>query len=103
MTYLRATIGRWTIDLRSGEADAIFQRIHTEGVRVFRQQPGFISYRLMRADERTTIAVAEWESEDLGRPGAERYRDWLKESGIARRLTLETYDGEVVATSAPPD
>ena len=99
MSYLRTTIGRWTIDLNSPEAEEAFRMIRTEGVAVFRQQPGFIRYRLMRADARTTIAVAEWESEALGTAGAQKFRDWLKSSGIAERLTLETYAGEIVAAS----
>jgi hypothetical protein len=53
----------------------------------------------MLADPTTTIAVAEWESEELGKPGARRYREWLRSSGIAEKLSLETYDGEVVAAS----
>jgi len=99
VTYLRCTIGRWTIDLDSEEGREAFRLIDTEGVRVFRQQPGFVRYRLMVADPTTTIAVAEWESEELGDPGARRYREWLRSSGIAEKLSLETYDGEVVATS----
>ena len=97
VTYLRCTIGRWTIDLDSEEGREAFRLIATEGVRVFRNQPGFVRYRLMLADPKTTIAVAEWESEELGKPGAQRYREWLRSSGIAEKLSLETYDGEVVA------
>ena len=99
MSYLRVTVGRWTIDLDSVEAGEVFQRIQEEGVTVFRKQPGFIYYRLMRTDAHTTIAVAEWESEQLGTAGAQRFRDWLKSSGIAEKLTLETYAGEVVVAS----
>jgi hypothetical protein len=101
VTYLRCTIGRWNIDLDSEEGREAFRLIDTEGegVRVFRNQPGFVRYRLMVADHTTTIAVAEWESEELGKPGARRYREWLKSSGIAQKLSLETYDGEVVAAS----
>ena len=58
MSYLRMTIGRWNLDLDSSEAQDIFRRIQTEGVSIFRQQPGFIRYRLTRADIHTTIAVA---------------------------------------------
>jgi hypothetical protein len=43
--------------------------------------------------------VDEWESEELGKPGARRYREWLRSSGIAEKLLLETYDGQVVAAS----
>jgi hypothetical protein len=68
-------------------------------VAVFRQQPGFIRYRLMQADVRTTIAVAEWESEDLGRTGAQHYREWMRSSGIMEHLSLRTYDGPVVVAS----
>jgi hypothetical protein len=90
VTYLRCTIGRWKIDLSSDEAKEAFRLIDEEGVRVFRSQPGFVRYRLM---------VAEWESEELGKPGAQRYREWLSSSGIAEKLSLETYDGKVVAAS----
>jgi hypothetical protein len=53
----------------------------------------------MVADPTTTIAVAEWENEELGKPGAQRYREWLGSSGIAEMLSLETYDGEVKIAS----
>jgi hypothetical protein len=99
MAYLRVTIAKWSIDLDSPEAAGIFRRIDEEGARVFRAQPGFIRYRLMRSDRHTTIAVAEWESESQGKPGAQAYRNWLTESGIAEKLTLDTYDGEIVASS----
>ncbi len=99
MSYLRVTIGTWNIDLGSPEAQEAFQKINSEGVRIFRQQPGFVRYRLMRADLRTTFAVAEWESEELGKLGAERFREWLRSSGIMARLTLETHAGEIVAVS----
>lgn len=99
MTYLRCTIGRWEVDLSSEEGREAFRLINDEGLRVFRSQPGFISYRLMVADSTTTIAVAEWENEELGKPGAQRYREWLSSSGIGQKLSLETYDGEVVVSS----
>ena len=99
MTYLRCTIGRWNTDLSSDEGQEAFRLISDEGLRVFRSQPGFIRYRLMVADPTTTIAVAEWESEELGKPGAQRYREWLRSSGIAEKLSLETYDGPIVVAS----
>src|SRR5215218_10385085 len=99
MTYLRCTIGRWDVGLDSEEGREAFRLINDEGLRVFRSQPGFIRYRLMVADPTTTIAVAEWESEELGKPGAQRYREWLRSSGIAGKLSLETYDGPIVVAS----
>ena len=99
MTYLRCNIGRWNIDLNSEEGREAFRLIEEEGLRVFREQSGFVRYRLMVADPSTTIAVAEWESEELGKPGAQRYREWLSSSGIAQKLSLETYDGEVMVAS----
>ena len=99
MTYLRCTIDRWNLDLKSEEAQEAFSLINDEGLRVPKSQPGFIRYRLMVADPTTTIAVAEWESEELGKPGAQRYREWLRSSGIAEKLSLETYDGPIVVAS----
>ena len=97
--YLRVTIARWDIDLHSAEAERIFHQIDTDGIAVFRAQPGFVRYRLMRADRTTTVAVAEWESEALGKAGAEQYRDWMRRAGIMEHLTLETRAGEIVAGS----
>jgi hypothetical protein len=99
MSYLRMTIGRWTVDLDTAEGAEAFRRIQEEGIAVFRRQAGFIQYRLMKADSRTTVAVAEWESEELGKPGAMNYRAWLQESGVRDKLTLETLDGPVVVSS----
>jgi len=97
--YLRVSVARWNIDLQSAEAERIFRQIQTEGVAVFRAQPGFVRYRLMRADNATTIAVAEWESELLGKAGAERYRAWMRSAGIMDHFTLETQAGDIVAGS----
>ena len=99
LTYLRCSIGKWSIDLYSQEAEEIFKKINDEGVTLFRKQPGFISYRLMRARSDVTVAVAEWKSEELGKVGAENYRRWMRESGIWDKLVLQTYDGETVASS----
>jgi len=97
--YLRVSTARWDINLYTPEAERIFKQIETEGVAVFRAQPGFIRYRLMRTDSSTTIAVAEWESERLGKVGAEQYRAWMGKVGIMAHLTLETRAGEIVAKS----
>src|SRR5512135_2660231 len=97
--YLRVCTAHWNIDLYSAEAEHIFHLIDTDGVAVFRAQAGFVRYRLMRADGTTTVAVAEWDSEELGRAGAERYRAWMRSAGIMDRITLETYAGDIVAGS----
>ena len=97
--YLRVSIAHWNIDLYSAEAERIFNQINTDGVAVFRAQTGFVRYRLMRADSTTTIAVAEWQSEELGKAGAERYREWMRSVGIMDRITLDTRAGDIVAGS----
>jgi len=99
MGYLRTSIAKWSVDLDSPEAAKIFREIEIDGVRVFRAQPGFIRYRLMKADRQTTIAVAEWESEELGKRGAENYRQWMRDTGIWDKIALTTYAGEIVAGS----
>jgi len=99
--YLRVSVAHWSINLYSPEAQRIFRQIQTDGIAVFRAQPGFVRYRLMRADSNTTIAVAEWQSEELGSVGAEHYRAWMRSVGIMDRFTLETHAGDIVAASEP--
>jgi Antibiotic biosynthesis monooxygenase len=97
--YLRVSIAHWDINVYTPEAEQMFHQIETDGVAVFKAQPGFIRYRLMRADSTTTIAVAEWESEQLGLAGAEKYRAWMRNVGIMNHIKLETYTGDIVAAS----
>jgi hypothetical protein len=97
--YLRVSVAHWSINLYSDEAELIFRQIGTDGLAVFRAQPGFVRYRLMRADSTTTIAVAEWESQELGQAGAERYRAWMHSVGIMDRFKLETQAGDIVVGS----
>jgi hypothetical protein len=84
--YLRVSMARWNLDLYSQEAERIFHQIDTDGVAVFRAQPGFVRYRLMRADATTTVAVAEWESEALGLAGAPRSPAPWDGRGVENRL-----------------
>ena len=97
--YLRVSIAHWDINLYTHDAEQIFRQIETDGVAVFQAQPGFVRYRLMRADSTSTIAVAEWESEQLGEAGAEKYRAWMRSAGIMNHIKLETYTGDIVAAS----
>ena len=97
--YLRVTIAHWNTSTYSDEAERIFHLIETDGLVVFHAQRGFIDYRLMRADSTKTIAVAKWESEELGKAGAEKYREWMRSAGIMDFITLETYTGEIVVDS----
>lgn len=97
--YLRVSIARWNIDTYSPEAERMFRQIETDGVDVFRAQPGFVRYRLMRENKTTTFAVAEWESEAVGLAGAEKYRAWMLDVGIMEHITLETHTGQIVASS----
>jgi len=98
------TVAEWDIDLDTPAGARLTKMIRDEGLAVFRQQPGFIRYRLMRAGPMKSIAVAEWESEDLGIVGAARYRQWLDDAGIRAHITMSTEAGPVLVSSdeAPP-
>ena len=98
--YLRVSTAHWNINLYSAEAERIFRRDRDRRCAGVPRTARFAPvYRLMRADSSTTIAVAEWESEELGRAGAERYRAWMREVGIMGKIVLETRAGTIVAGS----
>lgn len=102
MTYLRVTVAEWDIDLDTPQGARLVALICADGLAVFRRQPGFIRYRLMRAGPGKSIAVAEWESEELGIAGAARYRQWLEEAGIRAHITMATEAGPVLISSDEP-
>jgi heme-degrading monooxygenase HmoA len=101
MTYLRMTVAEWDIDLDTPEGHRLAGLIRSDGLAVFRRQPGFIRYRLMRAGPGRSIAVAEWESEALGMAGAAKYREWLETAGIKAHITMATEAGPVLVSSDP--
>ena len=102
MSYLRMTRATWDVDLDSAEGQALVARISTDGVAVFREQPGFVRYRLMQAGPRTTIAMAEWASEELGTSGAEHFRAFLAAAGIREHIDMETQAGPILVAADGP-
>jgi Antibiotic biosynthesis monooxygenase len=99
MGYLRTTLANWDLDLDSPEGRALVEAIRTDGAAVFRHQPGFVRYRLMHAGPRRTLAVAEWESEELGLAGAGRFREWLTAAGVRQHITMETNAGPILVST----
>ena len=90
------TIADWDVDLGSPEAAELVHAIESEGVGVFRAQPGFVRYRLMMAGPRRTVAVAEWSSEEESLSGSARYREWMARAGIRAHITLDTETGPII-------
>lgn len=99
MTYLRMTVAEWDVDLDAPSGHRLVDLIRSEGMAVLRRQPGFIRYRLMRASQGKSIAVTEWESEELGLRGAARYREWLESSGTKAHITMDTTAGPVLVSA----
>ncbi len=56
--FSSCSVGKWNINLYSFEAEEIFRKINVDSVKVFRHQPSFISYRLMRASVDMSVPVA---------------------------------------------
>ena len=96
MAYLRMTVADWDIDLGSPEALLLIDAIASDGVSVFRAQPGFVRYRLMLAGPRRTVAVAEWRTEADSLSGSARYREWMQTAGVREHITLLTDTGPVI-------
>ena len=99
MTYLRMTIAEWDVELDAPEGDRLVALIDSAGLAVFRRQPGFIRYRLMRAGPTKSVAVAEWETEELGLAGSAKYREWLEAAGIKAHIAMSTEAGPALVSS----
>ena len=92
------TVADWDVDVDSPEGKAMVQAIAADGLAVFRAQPGFVRYRLMRAGPRRTVAVAEWRTEEESLSGSTRYREWLASAGIRAHITMDTETGPIVVS-----
>ena len=100
MPYLRVSVATWKIDMQTAEGQALIQRSRDEGVPLLRRLPGFIRYQAASTGPRTTVQVFEWESEGQALTGAERFTEWMQQSGISQQLeSLAVHLGEVIASS----
>ena len=99
MTFQRVTFAEWDIDVDTPEGHRLLDIVRSDGLALFRRQPGFIRYRLVRLGPSRTIALAEWDSEELALAGAARYRSWLETAGLMAHITLTTESGPVLISS----
>jgi hypothetical protein len=69
---------------------------------LLRRRPGFIRYQGANTGPRTTIEDFEWESwesEGQALAGAERFPEWVQQSGISQQLeSLAVHLGEVMVS-----
>jgi hypothetical protein len=90
------TVADWDVDLDSPDGRLLVDLINSDGVAVFRAQPGFVRYRLMLAGPRRTVAVAEWRTEEESLSGSANYRQWMADAGVRAHISMETETGPII-------
>jgi heme-degrading monooxygenase HmoA len=86
------TITAGTVEEVAGAAEAGM-------VPIFREQPGFISYRIVAADGDTCVSISRWETHEQAEEAARAAAAWVAAT-LERRLELEhEYLGEVVLSA----
>lgn len=75
----------------AGEVNDLVSQVQSDLQPQMEQAPGFISYGLAldSQDPSRIISVSRWEDEESARQGANRIQDWMQDSGVAQKVTIE--------------
>jgi len=85
--------------LTSGTVEDVARKAEEGMLPIFRDQPGFVSYRLVRAEDETIISISRWRSREQADRATEAAASWVRDN-IADNVALQqNYVGEVVLSS----
>jgi heme-degrading monooxygenase HmoA len=85
--------------LTSGTVEDVARKAEEGMLPIFRDQPGFVSYRLVRGEDETIISISRWQSRDQADRATEAAASWVRDN-IADNVALQqNYVGEVVLSS----
>lgn len=85
--------------LTSGTAEEVARTAEEGMLPIFRDKPGFVSYRLVSAEDDTIISISRWDSGAQAAAASEAAASWVAEN-LADKISLErNYTGEVLISS----
>jgi heme-degrading monooxygenase HmoA len=82
-------------EIRSGSFDDIATRAERDLLALFRQQPGFRSYGLVRVEHTRLMSISLWATEAQAHTAAEIAGEWVDENMADEVKLLATYIGEL--------
>ena len=89
----QACIARYTV--KSGTTDEIVRRIKLSLVPIYRRQPGFVAYELIKTGNATLIAVSMWHLAEYAAASAQMTTAWARQEIGENKLSVDYDFGDV--------
>jgi quinol monooxygenase YgiN len=76
-------------------ADEMVSRVQAEFLPLFRDEPGFIAYGLVRTSEHSVVSLSFWQSQEEAEAAVQFAASWVKETISDMIESLQNYVGDV--------
>ena len=83
-----------------GSADEVIRRGESGMVPIFRAQPGFVAYGLVKTGEETLVSISVWESEQQAIDASQIAGAWVKENVGDILVSVENHVGDLAYFSS---
>lgn len=91
-----ARIGIYTL---VGNLQEVVDKVTAGALPMYKAQPGFVSYSVVKSGETTLISSSVWETAEAAQKASEMMSNWAKENLPSTVELKEDYTGEVIVSS----
>jgi ribosomal protein L3 len=83
---------------RPAGADIVIERAKVGMVPIFRQQPGFIAYVVVKTADDAGVSISAWETAEQAEQAVQAAAAWVKANVAEQVVAVENHVGDVAFT-----
>lgn len=80
---------------KPGTVDEVIRAAQTGMVPIFRRQPGFRRYAVVKTGENSAISISTWGTKPEADAAVQKAADWVKQNVAAHVVSVDNHVGEV--------
>ncbi|MGH7246116.1 MAG: antibiotic biosynthesis monooxygenase [Candidatus Levyibacteriota bacterium] len=92
---MHVRVGVYTLH---GDLDQVVASVRDTALPMYKQQPGFVNYFLVKNDDGTLLSYSVWESRDAAEKASQIMSDFAKDTLPGVVELQEDFNGEVVVS-----
>lgn len=87
---------------KPGTVDEVIQAAERGMLPLFRSQPGFIQYTVVKTGDDAAVSTSSWETREQAEKAVATAAGWVRENIAEKLVSVENHTGEVVIASWQP-
>ena len=80
---------------KPGTIDEVIRRAEADVLPLFRRQPGFVAYEVVKTGDDRGVSISTWESAGQAQAAVEMAAGWVKENLADSVVSVENHVGEL--------